>query len=312
MSSLFDSMDLNLLRVYEALMSEGNVTRAAVKLNRTQSAISNSLARLRETLGDPLFETTATGIRPTTRGSELWRRLEPHCRGIEEAFSSAGFDPSRYRGRFLISMSDYELFWMMPRLERKLQTMAPGVRIDVMPYAVVGLDALFERGGVDLAIGLDPDGLADGLSGFRTHPLWPVGVRCVIGLKNPLASGKLTLERYLQARHVEVLGYGLTPSSYGYDALLAAHGVHRKIALTISTFMPIAAIVAESGLVATVPTPIADFGVHASRVCERDPPIPLPARKMNLIWHRRSEADSAHRWLRNLIVEAFAGENATA
>ncbi|MGJ7512148.1 LysR family transcriptional regulator [Variovorax sp. GT1P44] len=293
-----------MLRVYEALMSEGSVTRAAVKLSRTQPAISNSLARLRETLGDPVFEKTATGIRPTARGRESWAQLEPHWRGLEEALSSRGFDPSLYGGRFRVAMADYILYWMMPRLASKLETVAPGVRIDAIPSRVVGMEAQFERGGLDMYVG--PHSPTTGDIVLRLHALWHFNFRCLMRRGHPLASGKLTLKRYLQARHMDVLTQG--SASPLYETVLEARGVRRQIALTINSWLPIAAVVAESDLVATVPIPIVDLGSYASRVCERDLPIPIPTKQVNLIWHRRNDADPAHQWLRNLIIEMFAEE----
>ncbi|MGJ7512152.1 LysR family transcriptional regulator [Variovorax sp. GT1P44] len=303
MSSLFDSMDLNLLRVYEALMSEGNVTRAAIKLNRTQPAISNSLARLREMLGDPLFDTTATGVRPTVRGRELWAQLEPHCRGIEEALSPDGFDAFRYEGRFLVSTTDYALVRLMPRLLPVLQTQAPGMSIDVIPFTRTELEWLFERGGLDMAVGTRPGDSADVVRGLRLHALWPVEYCCLMRRDHPLATGVLTLERFLQARHMDVLLPGMPGPIY--DTLLAAHGVRRRVALTVNDHLPIPAIVAESDLVAILQAPVADLGHYASRVCERELPIPLAGRQINLIWHSRQERSSAHRWLRNCIVDLF-------
>ncbi|MGJ7512151.1 LysR family transcriptional regulator [Variovorax sp. GT1P44] len=305
-----DSLDLNLLRVYEALISEGNVTRAAIKLNRTQPAISNSLARLREMLGDPLFEKTATGIRPTVRGRELWERLEPHYRGLAQALSPTSFDATHYDGRILIAMSDYTVAFVMPRLSHELQTLAPGLTIEVVPYSDFDLAAQFERGGMDMAVGMHSDDEAMTLTGLKMRALWPVRHRCLMRRQHPLARGKLTLERYLQARHLEVMLPGMP--NVLRAGRLAELGAGRRIMLTINGFAPVLPILAGSDLVAVVPAPVLDLGDYAPRLCERDLPIALPERQLRVIWHARSEGHRAHQWLKDLIVESFSGMNAPA
>jgi DNA-binding transcriptional LysR family regulator len=169
-SNAFASLDLNLLRVYRALIREGNVTRAAQSLNRTQSAVSSSLARLRESLGDVLFETTPKGIRPTDRGSELWTELEPYLSGLEQVLAPAVFDPSRFDGVFRICMSDFGVLQIMPRLFQQLQTAAPHVQIDVKPVSEVDqLRGQLERGELDMVMGTFYDETGD-MRGASSKP----------------------------------------------------------------------------------------------------------------------------------------------
>ena len=112
----FRALDLNLLKVFEALMTEGSVTRAASALTMTQPAVSNALARLRDALGDPLFVRSGTGIRPTQRAVVLWEPIGEALESVRGALDEQVFDPGRAQTEFTLSMSDYVAALVMPDL----------------------------------------------------------------------------------------------------------------------------------------------------------------------------------------------------
>lgn len=301
--STFDGLDLNLLRVFAALMRERNVTRAGAALCLSQSAVSNSLQRLRTALGDVLFERTAAGIRPTSHGLELWQQLQPHYLQIEKVLTPEAFDPLTYEGAFTIAMSDYTAEWIMPRLGAYLETEAPRVQINLLPYSVANMFPMFEREGIDLAIGANRDD-AQHARGLRASTLWPIHSRCLMRRDHPLARGKLTLERFLSARHLDVCLPGMTMPLY--DNLLAAHGVRRNLILTLNHYTQTLAVLAATDYIAVLPVSLLDLSAYADRLCQRYPPIAMPERPLGLIWHQRHESSPPHVWLRRVLTELFA------
>lgn len=153
MKDIFRHLDLNLLRVFAILMAEGNVTRAAARLSLSQSAVSNALNRLRQSLDDVLFEKTTTGIRPTARAHELWSVMQPHFEALKQAISPDPFDAATFAGTFKIAVSDYTAERVMPRLAEHLGRYAPSMRIGLVQYDLMNLQNVFDRGSADLAIG---------------------------------------------------------------------------------------------------------------------------------------------------------------
>ncbi|WP_246740590.1 LysR family transcriptional regulator [Bradyrhizobium sp. LCT2] len=129
----FRALDLNLLKVFEALMTEGSVTRAASALTMTQPAVSNALARLRDALGDPLFVRSGTGIRPTQRAVVLWEPIGEALESVRGALDEQVFDPARAQTEFSLSMSDYVSSLVMPDLLGHLGKVAPKARVHTSP-----------------------------------------------------------------------------------------------------------------------------------------------------------------------------------
>ena len=303
MRDVFRQLDLNLLRVFAALMAEGNVTRAAARLALSQSAVSNALNRLRQSLDDALFEKTASGVRPTARAIELWSQIQPHFEAMRQVISPDRFDPRKFGGKLTIAMSDYGAERILPRLMDYMDTHAPSLRIDLTPYSLANLPSMFDRGGVDLAIGgyLNDAGPS---SGIRTQELWPVHWSCLMRRDHPLAKGPLTMARLMQARHLDVIVAGMQVPLY--DSLLAAHALKRNIVLTLNSYAPALAIIAESNCIGVFPTSLLDLTRYERVITSRKPPINIPVRPFCVIWHQRWEAHAAHRWLRETIASLFA------
>lgn len=302
MKNAFHQLDLNLLRVFAALMAERNVTRAAARLALSQSAVSNALNRLRRSLDDVLFEKTTTGVRPTLRAQELWSVMQPHFDALKQAISPDTFDPAQFAGSFAIAMSDYTAERVMPRLAEYLGRCAPSMRIGVVPYNLVNLPALFERGGVDLAIGGYLNDASRG-SGIRTHALWPIHWSCLMRKGHPLEKGALTLARFLGARHLDVLLPGASMPLY--DSVLAAHSLRRNLLLTLPDYSPALAIIAQSDFIGVLPTSLPDSSQYKDVLISRQPPVQMPARPYCVIWHQRWDGHAAHQWLRTSIASLF-------
>lgn len=306
MNNMFRHLDLNLLRVFAALMDEGNVTRAAERLSLSQPAVSNALNRLRQTFDDSLFEKTSSGVRPTGRARELWSVIHPHFEALKQAISPEVFSPSKYTGRFTIAMSDYTAKRVMPRLAKFMSEHAPSVRVDLAQYSVVDLPGKFEREGVDLAVGGYLND-ASPSSGIRSHMLWPIQWSCLMRKTHPLAAtARPGLQRFLSARHVDVLLPGMPLPVY--DSLLAAHGHTRNLVLTLNDYLPALEIIAQTDFVAVLPTTLLNLDPNEKRLVSRDPPIRMPARPFCVIWHQRWDSSPPHQWLRETVISLCANE----
>ena len=300
--NVFETMDLNLLRVFAMLMLEGNVTRAAEKLCLTQSAVSNSLKRLRHTFDDALFERTVYGISPTAGARDLWQRLAPHYRAIGQELHPDAIDPAHFQGGFTIAMSDYTSARVMPKLGVYLQAHAPGVHLRAVPYSVLNLQQYLEREGADLALGTNLDDTRQAKE-LRTHALWPITTSCFMRRGHSLARGRLTLERFLAARHVDVLLPGMTSAIY--DSLLSEHGYSRNLVMTVNQYNDVLSLIAQSDYVGVLPTSLIDRSPLRSKLHQCEPPIRMPVRSLVMTWHQRHDMRPAHVWLRKTIAELF-------
>ena len=294
----FQGMDLNLLRVFATLMSEHSVTRAGAVLCLSQSAVSNSLQRLRAALGDLLFERTASGIRPTSRGLELWEQLKPHYLAIEKTLTPDAFTPASYEGTFTIAMSDYTVERVMPRLAAHLERFAPRVQIKLVPYSVANMFPMFEREGIDLAIGANLDD-AQSSRGLRAKTLWPIHTRCLMRRDHPLAEGPLALEPFLAARHLDICLPGMVIPLY--DSLLGTHGMKRNLVMTLNHYTQALAVLAASDCIAVLPVSLLDLSAYADKLCQREPPVAMPVRPLGMIWHQRHDTSLPHVWLRDTL-----------
>lgn len=305
---IFDTMDLNLLRVFAMLMLEGNVTRAAEKLHLTQSAVSNALKRLRLTFDDALFERTVYGINPTAVARDLWQRLAPLYRAIGQELNPEAIDPAHFQGAFTIAMSDYTSARVMPRLGVYLQTHAPGVRINAAPYSVLNLLQHLEREGADLALGTNLDDTRQAKE-LRTHALWPIHSSCFMRKGHPLARGALTLPRFLEARHVDVLLPGMTSTIY--DSLLSEHGHTRNLVITLNQYNHVLSLIANSDYIGVLPSTLLELCPERNRLLKREPPVPIAVRSLVMTWHQRHDSRPAHAWLRQAISELFTSTAST-
>ncbi len=307
--NVFETMDLNLLRVFATLMIEGNVTRAAERLCLTQSAVSNALKRLRGTMDDPLFERTVHGIKPSAVARDLWQRLEPHYRAIGQELNPNAIDPAQLQGSFSVSMSDYTCARVMPTLGMHLQTHATGVQIHTAPYSPLNLHHQLEREGLDLALGTNLDATRQS-NELRTQALWPIHFTCFMRRSHPLARGPFILDRFLNARHVDVMLPGMTSALY--DTWLAEHGYRRNLVITLNHYNDILSLIAGSDYLGVLPRDLAGLSAHKGKLHKREPPIALPTRYLVMTWHQRDDFRPAHMWLRQTVNDLFAAAPATA
>src|SRR5471032_860466 len=195
-------IDLNLLVAFDALICERNVTRAGVRIGRTQPAMSAALARLRLLLKDDLFVRSASGLQPTPRALELAGPLSEALASIQRTLEfTQAFDPARATVRFTLALSDHPAFVMLPALLKRLARQAPGVTLRIKAYSArEDALALLDAGEADAAVGV-PGGSTPRIP---TLPLFEERFVCVARKGHPLAKKKMTLTRFLSCQHLLV------------------------------------------------------------------------------------------------------------
>lgn len=297
------TLDLNLLLVFEALMDERNVTRAARRVGLSQPAMSNALTRLRRTFDDQLLVKTPAGMVPTPTAQSL---IEPvhaalgHLRAALE--TKRAFDPEEANRTFHILANDYVEMTLLIRLLRTLRTRAKGIKLRFHrprnlfePPTATELTEAF-----DLAISLSPNPLALD-SAVRSELLWEEGNVCIASQSHPFIHHKLSIKQYAEAEHLAVFykqqGLGVI------DTLLAQKGYARHAVLHVPHFITVLFAVAETDLIATVPESLAIKFRKQLKLQVLPLPITLPPFRLTLLWHERFHNDPAHRWMRNLLVE---------
>jgi DNA-binding transcriptional LysR family regulator len=300
----FLTLDLNLLRVFDAVMSEQNLTRAANRLAMTQPAVSNALKRLRDALGDELLIRTAHGVRPTARAEELWPTVRKSLADLEAAVTPETFDVSKTQTTFRMAMADATAALWLPALVRLIEREAPGINVRMVPLTTRDPRASLLRGDIDLTIGFFPGVVAqlgtELSSPIRHERLYTGHYVCVMRKDHPLADQELTLDAYCAANHLLVSFSGRAHGLVS-DAL-AQLGRQRRILLTVNQFFTAGQIVASSNLLTVLPRHLIGSTGMSSDLITKELPFSMPAVHVDMLWHERDARSPAHRWLRTKLV----------
>lgn len=294
-------LDLNLLRVFDALMTDRQVAAAAQRVGLSAPAMSNALARLRRATGDLLFTRTPRGMQPTAYALAVAPGIAQALATIEQSLAGpAAFDPATSRRAFRLAMSDIGEIWFLPTLMAALRDAAPQVSVTTVRPGTLELKAAMADGRIDLAIGWLP---ALG-AGFHQRRLFTQRYVALMGAQHPLARGRLTAERFRRARHAVVQAAGT-----GHErivSLLRRAGVAEPVALTLPHFVAVPYIVGESDLVVVVPEKLAERAAGPFGLVRRELPFDWPTFEVNVFWHQRAHQEPANRWLRETLARWFA------
>ncbi len=316
-------VDLNLLLAFDALMQDGNLTRAGVRLGLSQPSMSHALGRLRIISGDPLFVRVPTGMEPTPFALQISGAVRDGLALLQNALDGAAvFDASTYNRTFQILMSDIGELVYLPRLINKLKTAAPNVNLRVLQLPRESYQNAFASGEADLAIGFLPALKA----GFYQQRLFEDSYVCIARKGHPRIRGDLSLEQFTQESHVLIEPAGSRYSTVSLQSStttfierhLADQGLSRRIALRVPHFMVVPEIVQKTDLLATVPGSVMAYIRPMPKVKMLQLPIATPRFEIKQFWHQRNHHDVANRWLRRTIAELFlsvlppAGPEATA
>jgi DNA-binding transcriptional LysR family regulator len=310
----FRTLDLNLLRVFDSVMSEGSLTRAAEALSLTQPAASHALKRLHAAVGEPLFVRTAFGMKPTARAQALWPQVRSALDALRHALAPQDFDPRTESANFRIAMADATAALLAAPLVRAIQDQQAQVNLRVMPLTTRDPRRLLQDGEADLAIGHFPEAIASLVAAgaqatLRHRRLHETHYVCVMRRGHPLADTPLTLDAYCAAHHL-LVSFSGRPHGL-VDKALATLGRQRRVVLTVNQFFTAGQVVLQSDLLTVLPLSfMAATGTHA-QVVTRPLPLDLAPVAVEMLWPMRQDADPAHRWLRQQVEQA-AGTPAIA
>jgi DNA-binding transcriptional LysR family regulator len=292
-------LDLNLLTVFDAVMTERHVTRAAQRLSLTQSAVSNSLARLRTLLGDQLFLKAAQGVVPTAKAMELWPTVHHSLQALEQAIKPSAFDPAHSRRAFSVSLTDVVASLFMPRMLEDTARAAPHVVLKFIPQDDQMTIVRLVRGESDFEIAPNPPRLA----ALESVPLWSERFVMVARRGHPLLAEPLTIERLCECPHVIVNMCAQPEFAMAFDMALGAVGMSRFIKLSVNQFSIAAAALVMSDMVAVMPSHFVLQPFLGDQLAIRALPLSMPECRFHLSWHRRNNALSSHDWFKSLLME---------
>lgn len=292
------AVDLKLLVVFDAVMSEGSVTHAGERLGMTQPAVSNALARLRHLLKDDLFVRTRGHMRPTPRALELTGPVRHALKQIEDVLDRSDFEPSRDTRAFKFAMSGNIGVTVLPALVTRLGQLAPNVSLHLQPKCDRTMVELLDTHEIDFAFGVMPSAPMR----FSRLTLYEDTYVCAMRCGHPLAHGDLTLQHFATAKHLAVRPAGETTSLV--DHVLESLGLARRKMVTVNQFLVVPAIIGSTDLVATL------FRRTAEQLgIDDDPslvakPLPLPPAQATLCWHSDMTNHKAHRWMREVLIDS--------
>lgn len=294
--------DLNVLKAFDALYAERHVTRAGQRIGLSQSAMSGALTRLREVFDDELFVRSPTGMQPTPRADDLAGPISSSLRLMRSVLQDDEFDPAAADHIVTIAMTDYAAFVLLPPLLARLAVEAP--RLDVRVRGIFGKDEvvdLLDSGEASLALSVPIDASAR----ILTRPLLREGFACIARPGHPAFAKDADIEAFAAASHLLVSPEGDRAGLV--DRKLAALGLARRVVLSLPQFLVAPFVVAETDLIATLASRVAQrFAAANLGIVVHEPPIALSDWPLAMMWHRRVDDHPATVWLRDCITEVAA------
>lgn len=298
----YKDVDLNLLRIFEAVMKTRSVTRAGQVLGLSQPAMSYALRRLRELFKDPLFVRSQNTLLPTPRARELATPIAEVLESIRRNVLQSGeFHVDSVEREFAFCLTDIGQILFLPVLVQRVRDLAPNVTVCVRSIVGVQLASALESGEVDLAIGYFPD-----LPGsvFQQR-LYEEDVVCLCRTDHPQIDNAITQRQYLDLPHVIVRSPMRAIESIEKE--LERQSIKRRSVLIVPDYVSLPGVLESSELIATVPHTIARALCRFGAIKIIALPFNLPKRTVHQYWHSRYNHDPANRWLRGVVYEQLAG-----
>ncbi|ASJ72050.1 LysR family transcriptional regulator [Granulosicoccus antarcticus] len=286
-----------MLLAFNALMAERNVTRAAKRVGLTQQGMSGQLARMRDLFSDRLFLRQAGGVVPTPRAEALFPSVQIALSALEKVVSAPSFDPATSDGLVTIAASDYAIALLLPGLLQLIQKQAPSFRVVVRPVETGSLAGRMREEGIDLALTVRefaPPSL-------QSRILFKDRYVGVVRAGHPLAGKAVSLDDFCASPHLLVSPFR-GDASGPTDHTLAAIGRTRMVGLVVPGFSVVGSLLEQTDLMAVLPERL--LTVMHRDLWTFETPIPVPGFELEAIWPERLNADPAHIWIRDLIVEA--------
>jgi DNA-binding transcriptional LysR family regulator len=305
----FRNLDLNLLRVFDRVMAEGSLTRAAHALSMTQPAVSHAVKRLHEAVGEALFARSAFGMTPTARAEALWPQVRTALALLQHSLAPDAFNPQDDPVSFRLAMADATAALLTPSLVSAIEDQRAQANLRVVPLTTRDPRRLVEQAEVDLAVGHFPQAITailtdDGNAGLRHQRLYDTRYVCVMRRGHPLAGIDLSLDAYCAAHHL-LVSFSGRPHGF-VDQALTALGRQRRIVLTVNQFFTAGRVVTQSDLLTVLPASFVAATGYEHELVTKELPLDLRRVSVEMIWHMRRDADPAHSWLRSLVLQAAA------
>ncbi|MFH0256301.1 LysR family transcriptional regulator [Vibrio rumoiensis] len=295
-----NQVDLNLLVALQALIRTKSVTKAALQLNITQSAMSRTLQRLRHQFGDPLFVRTKGGLLPTERTIEMSTSLDCLLQHAETLLNPAAFDPKQANTHFTLMMSDFFSQVFMPPVYKTLFEQAPGVSLTCLNRQPDMMEKL-SLGEADLSFSSD---VQKPQADIYAQALGPDRLVTMMRKDHPLANQPLTLDAYCHSAHALITMGGDRAGTI--DLALAKIGRKRNVVLRMPHFTAAPYAIEQSDLLLTLPGCLARKMAEHLDVVVMDTPVDTPAYQYHMVWHARQHNNLAHRWLRTEVQKVMA------
>jgi len=291
------NVDLNLLIPLKALLHERNVTRAAERVNLSQSAMSRTLDRLRSELGDELLVRVGRNYELTPRGGALLDELGQVLPRLARLWAGEAFTPAQSEAHIRLAMTDYASSVVLAPLAAICGQLAPGITLEVVPWH----ERAHEESGT-AATHLIFSSLAVP-STFRVEPLFQDAFLCVLG--RGLRRGKrfITMKEYLSFRHLSV---ETEPHQQNHiDRALGERGLQRRVAVHLPYFLAATRMLESTDLVLTMPARIAEPVLDLLDLPRLKAPKEIPPIRYSMVWHPRFDSDLLHVWLRETVRQIF-------
>lgn len=300
--------DLNLLRVFDVLLEERNVTRAGARLGLTQSAVSHALNRLRYALNDELFIRGPSGMQPTPRALEMGPQVHAALNQLQAALTFPDFDPATSERRFTLAAGAYACAVLAPALVSRLSEDAPMVELVIVERGADVVDRLDARR-LDFLIG----GVANAPERFAREAILMETMAWVVARGHPLANKReVSLEELTAFPHAAITG-GLKelrdPDSRALiwedagalETALGAQGLTRRVGVQVPDTYSALAVVARTNMAALIPRRLAELAAQNGRTVLIEPPHPSPAVEVTLLYLKERLNEPAIAWMRELI-----------
>jgi DNA-binding transcriptional LysR family regulator len=289
------NLDLNLLVVFDVLMQERSVSKAAERVFLSQPAMSNALNRLRRMLNDPVLARTSNGMEPTPRARELEGPIRSLLAQMEWQLKiRTSFDPATTQNHFIIATTDYSENVVLPHLTRLFSQQAPNAVLETRALGHELPEKALERGEIQLILGVEDYITATGR--LRSHPWISDRLVCLVQQEHPRLQGQqISLKQFLNARHVYPSPLGVKTNIV--ETWLAKQNCARHVSVTTRSYLAAALIVQKTDYVLSLPERVANSMVKLFGLKTLQPPKGFPAFKINIIWHPLYENEPSLLWL---------------
>lgn len=285
-----NTLDLNLLKAFDALYRERHVGRAGEAIGLAQPSMSNALNRLRARFDDPLFQRRPSGMEPSARAEELAPKVKAALAIVSQMLEQTEFDPKLAEGQIVIAASDLAILRLAPGILAYYEENAPLLNVQFVPLLKTDLATKLDNEDVNLAIGT----FGSLPARFHRRVVLPDSFMCIARKNHPLTANGLSLEAFLQARHFLM---SLNNDKVGaVDRALKRMGKSRNVVMTCAQFALLPDIVARSDGIATVPKSLTEIAKRAG--CDVfDAPLELPSWESEMIWTQKTAHDPLGRFV---------------